>query len=171
MALRSINPLLLLPVSFALLFSMPSQAQQRPSRVVTKTRLQVLFLDLESQWLEAVQAKDKLRLGKLLSDTFEIWTPTQADPVPLDDWRQRAFARPPKTFDVRQIAVRAVSNDVAVVSFVLNQTFAGGASSENQFVVDIWKNETDGWRCTDRYLSHAPRAEAAPEDVRPNGKQ
>jgi hypothetical protein len=43
--------------------------------VVTKTRLQVLFADLENQWLKAVQAKDKPSMDKLLAESFEVWTP------------------------------------------------------------------------------------------------
>lgn len=149
---------------------MSASAQRAPGRIVTKTRLQVLFGELETQWLEAVQAKDTVGLGKLLADSFEIWTPTQSDPIPLADWRQRAFARPPKSFDIRQIAVRGVTDDVSVVSFVLQQTFADNAASENHFVVDIWKKENDGWRCTDRYLAEAPRSKPVP-DIRPDGKQ
>jgi hypothetical protein len=168
MTLRQITGILLLgALSSCLIVS----AQQTPSRIVTKTRLQVVFADLETQWLKAVQAKNKVVVKKLLSDSFEVWTPTQVGPIPLDNWTERAFAHPPKTFDIRQIAVRAVSDDVSVVSFVLNETFAGKPSSDNKFVVDVWKKDGDAWRCTDRYLSDATQGHAAPEDVRPDGKQ
>jgi hypothetical protein len=126
---------------------------------------------LETQWLEAVQAKDKSALGKLLSESFELWTPSQSDPIPLEDWRQRAFDRPPKNFELKQIAVRAVSDNVSVVSFVLSQTFAGSGSTENQFVVDVWTKDSGGWRCTDRYASAVPPLKRSVQDVRPDGKQ
>jgi hypothetical protein len=160
---------LLLVVFSCLLSSMASA--QTPGRIVTKTRLQVLFADLETRWLKAVQAKDKPELDKLLSDSFEVWSPTQAGPIPLEDWRQAAVAHPPKAFEIRQIAVRAVSEDVSAVSFVLEQTFAGKAARDNEFVVDIWKKDSERWRCTDRYVSQVLQASPAVEDVRPDGKQ
>src|SRR5690348_4775429 len=99
--------------------SLTAFAQQTPRRIVTKTRLQVVFGDLETQWLNAVQTKDKSALNILLSDSFEVWTPTQSGPIPLEDWKQDAFAHRPTAFEIRQIAVRGVSDDVSVVSFVL----------------------------------------------------
>jgi hypothetical protein len=172
MAARRISPFLLSLVTFFMSLSpIAGFAQGGPGRVVTKTRLQVLFADLENQWLKAVQAKDKPSMDKLLAESFEVWTPTQGDPIPLANWRQQSFSRPPQSFEIRQIAVRGVKDDVAIVSFVLNQHFAGRPSSENQFVVDIWTKGDDGWRCTDRYISPAGAPQAASEDARPNGKQ
>ena len=143
---------------------------RRGRRIVTKTRLQAVFGDLENQWLEAVQAKDKVVLDKLLAETFEVWSPTQGDPIPLEDWRQQAFAHPPQGFQILQMAVRAVKEDVAVVSFVLRQNFTE-AGKGAWFVVDVWIKDGDTWRCTDRYLSEVPAGKPAREDVKPSGKQ
>jgi hypothetical protein len=171
MAVRRISPFILSLVAVFFSLSLPALAQTQPGRVVTKTRLQVLFAHLENQWLKTVQAKDQSSLGKLLADSFEVWTPTQSDPLSLNDWRQQAFSRPPQSFEIRQIAVRGVKDDVAIVSFVLTQNFTGRPVNDNQFVVDIWMKEGDGWRCTDRYISSAGAAHASGVDTRPNGKQ
>jgi ketosteroid isomerase-like protein len=158
-----------------LLTSLAGAAQTRPEghRVVTKTRLQVIFSDLENQWLTAIQKKDARALGTLLSDNFQVWTPTQAEPIPLEDWRQQAFSSHLQSFQLRQLAVRAVSEDVSVASFVLSQTVKanGKVKHEEEFVVDVWVRGAEGWRCTDRYTSTLAATNALSHDLRPTGKQ
>jgi hypothetical protein len=58
---------------------------------------------------------------------------------------------------MRQLAVRGISSNIAVVSFVQTETYQQSAmpQTEVDFVVDIWINSGNGdnWRCTDRYFS------------------
>lgn len=150
-------------------------AQETGRRIVTRTRLQVLFSDLETQWLEAVQQGDKAALNRLLSEEFEVWTPAPpGDPIPREDWQAQAFARPPQSFQLGQMAVRAVSADISVASFRLTETFGSGpeARHEAYFVVDVWTKvgSGDDWRCTDRYLSRV--ADEGPKsELKPSGKE
>jgi hypothetical protein len=55
------------------------------------------------------------------------------------------------------VAVRKLTSEIAIVSFVKTETYQQTATpqTEDHFVVDIWINSGSGdnWRCTDRYVS------------------
>jgi hypothetical protein len=67
------------------------------------------------------------------------------------------FGRRLLSFQMRQLAVRELSSNIAVVSFVQTETYQQSATpqTDDHFVVDIWINNGSGdnWRCTDRYYS------------------
>jgi hypothetical protein len=158
--------------------SAPAAAQEPGHRIVTKTRLQVLFGDLESQWLKAVQQKDAAALDVLLGEEFQVWTPLPTSyPIPREDWQKAAFGRPFQSFRLTQMAVRGVTPDVSVASFRLSQAFAAVQSqTEDFFVVDVWlkSGKGDNWKCTDRYMwrvSATAQPSGAKEDVKPTGKE
>ena len=54
---------------------------------------------------------------------------------------------------MRQLAVRGIGSNIAVVSFVQIETYQQSATPQtgDHFVVDIWINSGSGdnWRCTD----------------------
>ena len=140
---------------------------QAGGQVVTRTRLVTEFSQLQSQWLDAVRKKDSTTLDKLLADEYQVWTPTRSDPIPRDEWQEQAFRKELKSDRFRDMAVRAVTETVAVESFLLEEEVlrAGKASAERYFVVNVWTKTGDGWRCTDTYIS--PVA-ITPEPVRPH---
>jgi len=147
------------------------------TRVVTKTRLQVLFGDLETQWMKAVQQKNGVALDQLLGEDFEVWSPIPpGSPTPREDWQASAFTRRPQSFRIEQMSVRAVSPTIAIASFRLSQTFGDSKTSktESHFVVDVWisSGHGDDWKCSDRYISQvADGADSAKRDVKPTGKE
>jgi ketosteroid isomerase-like protein len=155
-----------------LLCTISATSAQSP-RIITRTRLQAIFSDLEGQWLKAIQNKDEAALDQLLADGFEVWTPTQGDPIPREDWAKKAFARKLQSFQLRQLAVRGVDPEVSVANFILTETFdeAGKSQSEDYFVIDLWVKDGDSWRCTDRYWSRVPGGPPAKRDVKPTGKE
>lgn len=135
-----------------------SQDQGKGNRVVTETKLQIFFSELETQWLKAVQDKDKAALNRIVSDQFQLRTSTApGNPIPYAAWLLEIFGQKLLSFRLRQVAVRELSPTIAVVSFVLTKTYQQSATpqTEDQFVVDIWINtgSGDNWRCTDRYFS------------------
>jgi hypothetical protein len=155
-------------------FTAPVAAQEPGHRIVTKTRLQVLFGDLEVQWLKAVQQKDAAALSRLLGEEFQVWTPA-GDPVPQEEWQKDAFGRKLESFRLSQLAVRGVTLDVSVASFRLSQTFGAAAQSQSEdyFVADVWlkSGKGDNWRCTDRYMWRvSAQPDGAKEDIKPTGK-
>src|ERR1700730_140848 len=133
------------------------QDQGKGHRIVSKTQIQVFFSELEKQCLKAVQEKNPAALNRVLSDDFQVWTSTPpGNPISRDEWLLGVFGRKLQSFQLRQVAVRAVSPEVAVVSFVLTETYQSATpQTEGHFVVDIWINHGSGdnWRCTDRYFS------------------
>ena len=161
-----------------LLLALPAlcaaQNQVAPGRVVITTRLVAIFSDLESNMLTALQKRDIAALDKSLSDEFQVWTADPpGSPLPREDWQAQALASPPASFHLRQMAVRRVSDDVAIASFVLQEssTRDGKEISEQQFIVDVWKKAGDGWLCTDRYASIVPESPSQQTDKKPTGKQ
>lgn len=140
-------------------------------RVVTHTRFQILFGDMEKQILKALQARDAAALKTLLKDEFQVWRPDPADPLPREEWEAQAMASPPSGFYIENIAVRALSEDFAIAHFVLTLEHKG--VTERYFVADVWQRHnlaageslnTDSpgavpgetWRLSDRYLTRLP---------------
>lgn len=122
------------------------------------TKLQIFFSELETQWLKAVQEKDPAALNRIVSDDFHLWTATwPGNPISRAEWLVGVFGRKSLSFRLRQLAVRQITTEIAVVSFVQTDTFQQSATlqTEDHFVVDIWINSGSGdnWRCTDRYVS------------------
>lgn len=153
-------------------WSQASPAKAASGRVLTTTRLVALFSDLETRWLKAIEQRDTGALDRMLGEDFEVWTPAPPGaPIPRDDWQKNAFAQHLASYHIRQMAVRSVSEDAAVVSFVLATRVEGNGTStdESYFVVDLWENEDGKWKCTDRYLSRTEPS--ANTQVRPTGKR
>ena len=164
---------------FALHVTVAAQPQPGASRTVTRTRLQVLFGALEAQWSQAVQQKDTAALYRILDEAFQVWTAAPpGDPLPREEWGKRVFGRNLRSSGLRQLAVRAVTPEVSIASFVLRETFdqGGKPQTEDHFVVDVWVKTGDGdtWKCTDRYMSTvtglAPLM-GTKKQVKPTGKE
>jgi hypothetical protein len=163
---------------FLVILAMPVSsitAQENSSRhIVTRTRLQVKFSELEDQWYKAAQQKDNATLDKLLSEEFHLWSATVLDPVPRDDWKKTAFQQKLKSYRISRLAARAVTPDVTVISYVLNATFeeSGKPVDQDYFIVDTWTRagSDDSWICTDRYQTPVREALEKKPDVKPDGK-
>jgi hypothetical protein len=145
------------------LFASP-QNQEKAQAVPAKPKLQIFFTELENQWLKADQDKDQAAINRIVAEDFEVWTSApHGSPMSRADWLLEVFGKRLLSFQVKQLAVRDLSPDIAVVSFVETATYQQSATpqTEDRFIVDIWINHHggDNWRCTDRYLS---RAEAVP---------
>ncbi len=152
MRVRRAATLLVLLCTTGLLHS--PQGQQKGHQVVTNTRLEIFFSELETQWLKAVQDKNPAALNRVVSDDFHLWT--AENPVSRAEWLLGVFGRNLQSFQLRRLAARQVSPEIAVVSFVQTETYQSGTpQTADHFVVDIWINSGSGdnWRCTDRYFS------------------
>ena len=134
------------------------QDQEKGRRVAPKPQLRVFFSKLETQWLSAIQDKDPAALNLIVSEDFHLWTSSPpGSPLSREEWLVGIFGRRLLSFQMRQLAVREISSNVAVVSFVQTETYQQSATpqTDDHFVVDIWINSGSGdnWRCTDRYSS------------------
>lgn len=149
-----------LATSLALFLVIPiASAQNKGDKAPTgETKLQVFFSELETQWLKAAQAKDQTALNGIVGDDFQLWnSASPAKSVPRAEWLGEVFSRRVLSFNVRQLAVRQLSSEIAVVSFIEAEQYQQSATPQTQqhFIVDIWinKGSGDNWRCTDRYES------------------
>jgi hypothetical protein len=144
---------------------------QPPSHIETRTRLVTQFSSLQTEWLNAIKARNAAALDHLLSEDFEVWTPGKSGPIPREDWQAQAFAENLKSFRVADMAVKSPRDGVAIESFRLDTTVSRNGSETTQqfFVVNLWVGDKDSWRCTDSYVS--PVAASPPSaPAKPSGK-
>jgi ketosteroid isomerase-like protein len=175
MAIRSF----LFSTAIALTGFLAGSAQEpvKPSlspRIITATRQVVIFTDLETQLLRAIQAKDQAGLSKLVSEDCIIEMP-DADPLTGEDWMKSVLTKDYvlKTFVVRQLSV-IDGPDSSVVKFdrVQQSSFKGKPEGGEFFVVDVWKKDGDAWKLANRYVSKVSSVPFMPKsDVKPTGKQ
>lgn len=146
---------------------------QGPQKVQITTRLVAQFSQMENQWMQAVQRKKTDQLAQFLDDDFQVWTPSIAGPTAREVWQQEALARTLESVHIRQMGVRSVNDENAVVSFIVDESVqsAGKTAMEEYFVVDLWSKRADHWLCTDRYVSQVAGDGVAAEDRKPSGKQ
>jgi hypothetical protein len=133
------------------------QDQEKGHGVPANPKLKVFFSELETQWLKAAQDKDPAALNRIVADNFQVWTSAPGGPISRSDWLLGVFARKLLSFQLSQLAVRELSPEIVVVSFVDTETYKQSSTpqTEDRFVVDVWTNNRSGdnWRCTDRYFS------------------
>ena len=154
-----------------------AQEPVKPSlspRIITATRQVVIFTDLETQLLRAIQAKDQAGLSKLVSEDCIIEMP-DADPLTGEDWMKTVMAKDYalKSFVLRQFSV-ADEGDAAVVKFdrVQQSSFKGKPDGGEFFVVDLWKKSGDSWKLANRYVAKISSVPWMPTgDVKPTGKK
>ena len=99
------------------------QGQEKGHQVAPNTRLQVFFSELETQWLKAVQEKNPAALNRIVADDFHLRTAIPRNPVSREEWLLGVFGRNLQSFQLRQLAVRQVSPEIAVVSFIQTETY------------------------------------------------
>jgi ketosteroid isomerase-like protein len=148
------------------------RGKSEAGRIVTVTRLVAMFSDLESQWLKAVQQKDEGTLNRLLAQDLRVWMPTPpGDPIPREDLLKQALSQRLESFAIRQMAVRSLHDDTALVSFVLHETVeqAGKPVTSDYFVIDVWQKVDSNWQVADRYFSEVASSPAQ-TSVKPSGK-
>ena len=144
------------------MLSIPAWPQNQDKANPVAAKLQVFFSELETQWLKAAQQKDPAALNRIVADDFHIWTSAPPGKIPREEWFAGIFGRKVLSSHSRQLSVRSLSPEIAVVSFVESETYQQTPSpqTDDYFVVDVWINSGSGdnWRCTDRYLSEVKGA-------------
>jgi hypothetical protein len=139
------------------IIGLPCWAQDQQKGQKAPSGLEIFFSKLETQWLSAEQDHEPAALNRVVADDFHLWTSAPPGNIPREEWFARILGRTPMSSHLRQLAVRNLSREIAVVSFVKTETFQQTPTpqTEESFVVDIWINKSSGdnWRCTDRYVS------------------
>lgn len=175
--MRIRNFVFITAIALAVLSAASAQEPVKPPlnpRIITATRQVVIFTDLETQMLRAIQSKDQAGLSKLISEDCIIEMP-DADPLTGEDWMKGILSKDYvlKSFVVRQVSV-VDGRDFAVVKFdrVQQSTSKGKPDGGEFFVVDVWKKDGETWKLANRFVSKVSSVPYMPKtDARPTGKQ
>jgi ketosteroid isomerase-like protein len=133
----------------------------KPGRLVpTVTRTIQTFSALENDWLDAVQARDRAALQKIVAANFELRSSAQpGTPTPREESLNHALQLAPFHSSIEQMAAHEYG-DIVVLSFLWNlQVPKGGPLPQKLFVVDTWKRNDGEWQVVTRYT--APVSDAA----------
>ncbi|HZS27497.1 MAG TPA: nuclear transport factor 2 family protein [Candidatus Angelobacter sp.] len=144
------------------------------SRIKTSTRQVVLFTNLETQMLQAVQKKNQAALTAMLTDDFAIDMPN-ADRMAGEDWVDSVMSKDftLEKFGVHQMSVIDLGNAAVVKYERLQQATQKGDNENGEFfVIDLWKKDGDNWKLADRYVSKVSSVIPADKsEPKPTGKQ
>jgi hypothetical protein len=167
------NRLFLLVMLTGVSWSQSSIPQGSPKRIETSTRLVAVFSDLNNELFQSIQKHDAAAFNRLVGEDFELRAPSAPDnPKSREDWQQLESRRPLQSFRISQLAVRGLRDDVAIVSFVLEEKRGATADVQKSLFVQAWLREGEAWICQEAYASPIA-ASAAPSrkrDRRPSGK-
>lgn len=121
-------------------------------KIPTVTRLVKEFATLESDWITAIQKKDKAALEKILADDFEMRLGSEpGTPVAREEWLNSSLTQTHPDATIEQMAVHDHGN-MAIVSFRLTpQLEQNGAAS--LFIVDVWLSSNNIWKISTRYVA------------------
>jgi len=100
--------------------------------------------------------RDTLEMARLVGAEFTVRVADAPErSLPRALWGQPDNAYKVESLDERLHAARRVTDDVAVVSFVLNQKASreGSDRSGAFYVVDVWKRRGGNWQLIARYSS------------------
>ena len=115
-----------------------------------------LFTKLESEWMNAVQKKDREALDAMLAPEFSVRNSADPEhPVSRSDWMQYALTdREIRSYSFRAMTIRAFLG-VAVVSFVESEqtTTRGKESTHEWLIVDIWEANRGTWQPALRFFA------------------
>ena len=151
----------------------PVVSQRAPERVQTRTRLVAVFSDLNNELFQAFQKHDVAAFERLVGEDFELRTANSPDnPKSRDDWQRLAFRNPLQSFRTSKMAVRGLRDDVAIVSFVLEENPGPKSQAQKSFLVQVWSREGEAWVCQEEYVLPiaAPAAPSRRADRKPTGK-
>jgi hypothetical protein len=167
------SQLLLMVTLAGVAWAQSTISQGSPKRIETSTRLVTIFSGLTNELFQSIQKHDVAAFGRLVGEDFELRTPGAPDnPKSREDWQQLAVRRPLQSFRISQMAVRALSDDVAIVSFVVEEKRGTVIGTQISFVVQAWSRVGEAWTCQEAYVSPTPNlaASSRKRDRRPSGK-
>jgi ketosteroid isomerase-like protein len=128
---------------------MPSTAQGAPSD-------EKALAALSSDWMVAIQQKDKAALERILAPDFKLAMPGDApsESVGREEWIANAIEKDWSNFRYEKLAVR-VDGDHATVTSRLTFNVAPMPMELDSAIVDVWQRRDGRWQVTNRYLGQS----------------
>lgn len=114
-----------------------------------------LFLDLETQWMNAWKNKDVATVRKILSDDFTLTSSLSSGGlVDKEDWIAKLAIYDCKEFRFDKIQVR-VYDKTSVINIWFNQNAsANGKDWSGDFLItDVWVMKNGNWQVVSRHAS------------------
>jgi len=117
--------------------------------------MEKLFLDLETQWMEAWKNKDVETAQKILADDFTLTSSLSSGGlVDKEDWIAKLAIYDCTAFRFDKIKVRVYGNTAVVNSWFHQEATANGKDWSGDFLItDVWVMKTDHWQVVARHAS------------------
>lgn len=137
-----------------------SQSSTAGQRVPTVTRTVRMFTQIENDWIDAVQRRDRGALKDIVAVNFELRSAeAPGTPTPREESITHAFQVKPFQSSIGQMAVHEYG-EVLVVSFLWKlEVPKNGPLPQKLFVIDTFKQIDGNWQAVARYT--APVADPA----------
>jgi hypothetical protein len=156
-----ISPVLRIALLLCLLFPAQHAAAQGSgtNRIPTVTRLVKIFLGLEGDLAQRLDAGDADAVERMLLPDFELRTGgAPGNPVPKEEWMRRMLGQK-GAWRIEQMAVHDFG-EVAVVSYL--QADAKSDRRKDLFITDVWKRAGDSWQLAVRYAGPSAGGTGSP---------
>ena len=118
--------------------------------------MEMQFLMLETQWMNAWKNKDEDSIRKILSDDFTLTsTLSTGELVEKEAWIEKALHHYVcKDFRFDKIKVRVYGNTAIVNSWYYQDASANGMDWSGHFLItDVWVNQHEAWQVVTRHAS------------------
>ena len=117
--------------------------------------MEKLFLDLETEWMEAWKNKDVETVQKILADDFTLTSSLSSGGlVDKEDWIAKLAIYDCKAFRFDKIKVRVYGNTAVVNSWFHQEATANGKDWSGDFLMtDVWVMKTERWQVVTRHAS------------------
>ena len=118
--------------------------------------MEQLFIDLETEWMNAWINKDEATARKLMADEFTLTSSlSSGDLVDKEDWIEKAIHQyHGKNFRINKLEARVYDN-TALLNIWFHQTAtANGKDWSGDFLLtDIWVKKNNSWQVVARHSS------------------
>ena len=115
------------------------------------------IVELEKQWSEAIQRRDADQMSRFLADSYFLAIGVQDLPVqivPRERWLEALRFYEIESLTIDDIRVQVYSNVAVVLMLWTQRATVGGQDRSGQFfITDVWVNQDEGWRVTERHSS------------------
>lgn len=146
--------LLLFIVSGLLLLASVFTVRAQETPVQESRTAEQELIALSTQWMEAVERKDRAALERFLADGFYISKPGSLAKIERSEWLKGAFDRDWHDFRYHNFKVD-VYGDTAVVTALLDSHIRskwGFSYGSDAQVTDIWVKRNGQWQVAARHL-------------------
>ena len=135
-----------------LLASVLTHAQETPGQQTNAAEQELITLS--TQWMGALERKDRAMLERFLADDFFITAPGDVEKTDRSEWLKNAMELDWSSLEYHNFRVN-IYGDTAVVTALLDFKVTGGLGipiGSDAQVTDVWVKRNGRWQVTARHL-------------------